>query len=77
MGFSERIKEVRIQKGLTQEQFGAMFSKAGSTVRSWELGNSMPTCKLLIEISKKTDISSDYILGIAEEQRREAYEENN
>lgn len=52
---------------LTQEAFGALIGKAGSTVRSWELGASMPTCEGLIVIARTTGKTSDYLLGITDE----------
>lgn len=44
------IREMRIKSGLTQEQLGALVGKAGSTVRSWELGLSYPQPKTIIQL---------------------------
>ena len=43
----KQIMKFRKKKGLTQEQLGALLNKAGSTVRSWELGNSQPSPQTL------------------------------
>lgn len=67
MRLSKRIRNTRQEMGLTQEQFGELIGKAGSTVRSWELGASMPTCKTLIDITRKTGKTSDYLLGLTHE----------
>ena len=65
--FAQRIRAIRKEKGLTQEQFGTLVGKADSTVRAWELGAAFPTCKALIEIVRKTGVTSDYLLGITNE----------
>lgn len=67
MNFAQRIRKVRQEKQMTQEQFGELVGKAGSTVRAWELGASFPTCKTLIAIARKTGKTSDYLLGISDE----------
>jgi len=40
---SEMIKELRIQLGLTQEQFAARVGVTFSTVNRWEAGRSQPS----------------------------------
>jgi len=40
---SEMIKKLRIQLGLTQEQFAAKVGVTFSTVNRWEAGRSRPS----------------------------------
>jgi transcriptional regulator with XRE-family HTH domain len=75
MNFAQRIRKVRQEKQMTQEQFGELVGKAESTVRAWELGASLPTCKTLIVIAQRTGKTSDYLLGISDES--EAAEDEN
>ena len=56
------IKELRISKGLTQEQLAELFGVSNRSVSRWETGANMPDLALLIEIAKYFDVSIDEIL---------------
>ena len=45
------IKELRKEKGLTQEQFAEQFNVARRTVSRWETGSNLPDLDLLIEMA--------------------------
>ena len=47
----EFLKELRKQKGLTQEQFAEIVNVSNRTVSRWENGNNLPDFAILIEIS--------------------------
>lgn len=57
------LKELRINKGLTQEQAGDIFGVAGRTVSRWETGSNMPDIGLLLEIAGFYGVSVDSILS--------------
>lgn len=57
-----RIKEIRLEHGLSQQKFGELLSVSQDTVSLWEKGKSVPVTELLIEIAIKFDLSVDYIL---------------
>lgn len=44
------LKELRKQKGLTQEQIAEKFNVSNRTISRWENGNNMPDSDVLIEI---------------------------
>ncbi|MCI9292491.1 MAG: helix-turn-helix transcriptional regulator, partial [Erysipelotrichaceae bacterium] len=44
------LKELRKQKGLTQEQIAEKFNVSNRTISRWENGNNMPDLDILIEI---------------------------
>ncbi len=50
------LKELRKEKGLTQEQLAEQFQVAGRTVSRWENGNNMPDLSLLVEIADFYDV---------------------
>lgn len=50
------LKELRKEKGLTQEQLAEEFNVSGRTVSRWENGNNMPDISILVEISKFYDV---------------------
>jgi transcriptional regulator with XRE-family HTH domain len=45
------LKELRKEKGLTQEQLAEQFHVSNRTVSRWENGNNMPDLDILIEMS--------------------------
>lgn len=57
-----RIKEIRMEYGLSQQKFGKLLSVSQDTVSLWEKGKSVPTTEFLIAIAKHFDVSVDYIL---------------
>ena len=46
------LKELRKEKGLTQEQLAEEFNVSGKTVSRWENGKNMPDISILVELSE-------------------------
>ena len=61
--FSKRLKELRIEKGLTQQSAGAMLGIDTSTFRKWENGQRRPDIDMLCKIADAFEVSTDYLLG--------------
>ena len=57
------LKELRKQKGLTQEQIAEKFNVSNRTISRWENGNNMPDLDILIEISDYYEIDIREILN--------------
>lgn len=57
------IKELRKEKGITQEQFAEILNISGRTVSRWETGNNMPDISLLVEISEFFEVSVTEIIN--------------
>lgn len=81
----ERIKEIRIKKGLSQREFADEFSKvierdakiSVSCVSSWEIGQKRPSYELLIALASFGEVSVEYLLGISDQKnsnRNKAFE---
>ncbi|MDE6749681.1 MAG: helix-turn-helix domain-containing protein [Lachnospiraceae bacterium] len=51
------LKELRNEKGLTQEQLAEIFNVSNRTVSRWENGNNMPDLDILIQISDYYEIN--------------------
>ena len=47
----EFLRELRKEKGLTQEQLAEQFNISRRSVSRWETGSNMPDVGLLIEIA--------------------------
>lgn len=50
------MKELRKQKGLTQEQLAKKFNVSDRTVSRWENGNNMPDLSILVELADYYDV---------------------
>ena len=57
------LKELRKEKGITQEQFAEHLGTSGRTISRWETGNNMPDISLLIEIAEFFDVSIPEIIN--------------
>lgn len=59
----ENIKNLRKEKGLTQEELAARLGVVRQTVSKWEQGLSVPDSELLIRLSDVFDVSTGELLG--------------
>ena len=57
------LKELRKEKGITQEEFAEKLDVSGRTVSRWETGVNMPDISLLVEISEFFDVSIPEIIN--------------
>ena len=64
--YSDRLKELRKNKHLTQEQLGKALNIATSTVSMYENGSREPDLQTLINLSKFYEVTADYILGLSD-----------
>lgn len=58
----QRIKNIRLNKGMTLEEFGKLFNATKSNVNSWEIGNALPNKERIKTISKIVNISINELL---------------
>ena len=58
----KRLKELRLNKSLTQQQLGKLLSVSGQTILNWENDITYPSVKKLIELASFFDVSIDYLL---------------
>ena len=66
MSFGDRLKELRCEKGLTQDELGYMFNVTKSCICCYENNSREPSIKMLIELSSYFRVSIDYLLGVEE-----------
>lgn len=62
MNLSVKIKKLRAEKNLTQEQLAEKLQVSRSTISSWETGRSYPDLEMVIEICDCFDVSLDFLL---------------
>lgn len=63
MTIGERIREIRISKGLTQKQLGEKCNMADSAIRRYESGKGNPTGKTLTRIADALQIPVYELMG--------------
>lgn len=64
-----RIKELRLEKGLNQEELGKIFHVKKAAVSKWENGNNSPDEETIIKLSKYFDVSLDYLYGLTDKRK--------
>lgn len=62
--FSERLKELRIEKELSSLKLGKILGVSDSTIIRWENEKISPTIENLYNIAKFFNVSADYLLGL-------------
>lgn len=62
----KRLKELRLNKNLTQQQLGKLLSVSGQTILNWENDITYPSVKKLIELASFFNVSIDYLLDFKE-----------
>lgn len=60
----ERIKELREKNNLTQSSLAKKLNVTRSSVNAWEMGISVPSTALIVELAKLFQVSTDYLLGL-------------
>ena len=65
MDFKDRIRALRLSKGLSTSQLGAVMGKSEGAVRSWETGKAKPDAETLIKLARYFECSIDYLLGVS------------
>jgi len=63
MIIGERIKQARLEKGLTQEKLGNLIGVSKVSVCGYETGNRTPTMAMFLKLSESLNVSVDYMLG--------------
>lgn len=61
--FSEKLKELRIEKGLKQEELAKVLSVTQRKISYWETGKIEPDLLHLTKIADYFQVSVDYLLG--------------
>lgn len=57
-----KIKEIRLNLGMTTKEFGKLFGASDSNVTSWEKGRTSPTPERLLTIAKLGGMTVEQLL---------------
>ena len=61
--FKERLKQLRKELGLTQEEFAEKIGYTRTAVSAWEIGRNEPSNNDTIKLADFFGVSIDYLLG--------------
>lgn len=62
--FGSKLKELRINARLTQEQLGKQIGVTKSVISFYELQERSPSPDVLVKLAKVFHVSTDYLLGL-------------
>lgn len=60
---NERIKTLRLAKGISQVDLAVMLNVSKQSVSNWENDNIQPSIDMLIRLADIFNVSTDYLLG--------------
>lgn len=64
--FAERLKELRNEKGLTQDQLAEATGLSQSALANWENGKRSPATYAVVILAKYFGVTTDYLLGMSD-----------
>ncbi len=64
MKIGEKIKELRMQNNLSQEDLASCCKVKQSAVSKWERGATVPSAEVVANLAKFFKVSAGYLLGI-------------
>ncbi|MTB64728.1 helix-turn-helix domain-containing protein [Streptococcus sp. zg-86] len=64
--FTKRLKDLRLQAGLTQREIADYFNTSPQSYAQWEKGLRKPSSDSLEKLARYFNVSTDYLLGKTE-----------
>lgn len=61
--FSQRLKELRLKKGLTQQEIADLVHVNRVTYTNWEKGKREPSFENLFKLADLLEVSLDWLFG--------------
>lgn len=69
MNYYRRIRDLREDRDLTQEQIVKILNMHKTTYTNYEQGKREPPFEFIIKLAKIYDVSIDYIAGLTDEPK--------
>ena len=64
--FAERLKELRLEQGLSKNQLAAEIKYSHSVVEKWENKKRSPNLEAIIALCNYFKVSADYLIGFVD-----------
>ena len=61
--FKIRLKELRLEKGISQNDLGKILNLSKMAISHWESGHSEPSITQLIVLANYFEVSVDYLIA--------------
>lgn len=74
--FGIKLKELRLEKNLTQKQLAIILDCNQSMITRWEKEECEPTETVIKKTAVYFDVSADYLLGLEDETGAKTYINN-
>ena len=71
MNYSERIRQLREEKGLSPSQLAAYLNKSEGAIRGWEKERTSPDVQTVLKMATYFDVTTDYLLGASDIRKQE------
>lgn len=65
--FDIRLKELRLEKGLTQKELAQVIQCDQSMIARWEKGECEPTESIIRKTARFFEVTADYLIGLEDE----------
>ena len=65
--FRERLRELRKNIPLTQQQLADILGTNNSSICDWECGRTQPDLETLCKMACYFEVSADYLIGLEDE----------
>ena len=63
-GFGERLAKLRAAKGVGLSDMGKQVGISSSMISRYEVGERLPSFKVLIKLAAYFNVTTDYLLGV-------------
>ena len=66
--FGERLRTLRKEKKLTQQQLASMIGVKNSVISFYEMGDRTPSPEVIKKLASVLHVSTDFLLGIDKQE---------
>ena len=74
--FGKKLKELRKEKRLTQEQLSKVLNVSKTTICQWETHKQEACLDDIVKIAQLFDVTTDFLLGLEDESGIKTYINN-
>ena len=64
--FAERLKDLRLEKGLSQRQLAKLLNISHAAIVRWESESRIPNAEAVVMLAKFFSVTTDYLLGLTD-----------
>ena len=67
--FGEKLRELRLENGLTQQQLANKIGLVKGSISAYEQSTKYPSIEVLIKLCTFFNVSADYLLGLSDSMK--------